>query len=248
MESKRPLLAELAAVLLLAGCGSIAGPGQSLTMDVAEARVPCVGVMPMECLLVRILPEQEYGMFYADIEGFDFEPGYRYRIRVSRRTVRNPPADGSSHEYRLRSIESKEPSPRRALLQQMDEAEAYWNEVRPVAYSMVLERVCFCAGDARGPVRIVVDRRDHAWISPYERVVQRRYTADERAVPVGYWHLFPSVQGLFGYVRLAVATDAHVIDVDIDEAAGYPRRIFIDQRPGVADDEFEYVVRSLDGS
>jgi hypothetical protein len=127
----------LAALLALWGCGSITGGGDVVTLEVAESRVPCVGVGPRDCLLVRS-PGGEYGMFYSAIEGFAYEPGYRYRLRVSQRAVRNPPADGSSIAYRLVRVESKALSPRHELLQAAWAAEARWREARPAAYAAVL--------------------------------------------------------------------------------------------------------------
>jgi hypothetical protein len=237
-----PLLAGLAS---LTGCTGVLDPETRLTLEVAEARVPCVGAAPQECLLVRFAPGQQYTMFYDAIAGFDYEPGYRYRLRVSRRTIRNPPANGSSYAYTLLGVDARESSPRRALLLELDQAEAQWNAARPVAWTMVVERICFCAPDARGPVRIDVDRRESGTVGHYERVVRRRYENDGRDVPAQFWSLFPSVHGLFGIVRFAVAADAHAIDVEFDEDAGFPRRIYIDPAAGLADDEVEYVVHSL---
>ncbi len=44
--------------------------------------------------------------FYNTIEGFDFQPGYIYDIKVSVEQVDNPPADGSSLKYTLQEIKS----------------------------------------------------------------------------------------------------------------------------------------------
>ncbi|MCJ7756678.1 MAG: DUF4377 domain-containing protein, partial [Gillisia sp.] len=44
--------------------------------------------------------------FYNTIEGFDYQPGYIYDIKVLVEQVDNPPADGSSLKYTLQEIKS----------------------------------------------------------------------------------------------------------------------------------------------
>ena len=58
----------------------------------------CVGVAPMRCMVV------DGELFYDEIEGFEHEEGYRYRIRMERYDPwggEEPPADASSRGYRL---------------------------------------------------------------------------------------------------------------------------------------------------
>ena len=74
---------------------------RQLVMDVAPSRVACTGVGPMRCLRVRIAPDTAWTLFYDAIGGFAYEEGFRWRIEVERRTVAEPPADGSRYAYRL---------------------------------------------------------------------------------------------------------------------------------------------------
>src|SRR6267378_2391763 len=79
----------------ITACSGLFGPNEHVVvMDIAPQRVPCVGVAPMQCLSVREHPDPAWTLFYDEIEGFFFEPGYQYTIRVAVRTVNNPPADG----------------------------------------------------------------------------------------------------------------------------------------------------------
>ena len=60
--------------------------------------VDCVGVAPMRCMVV------DGGLFYDEIEGFEHEAGFRYRIRMERYDPwggDEPPADASAYGYRL---------------------------------------------------------------------------------------------------------------------------------------------------
>ena len=51
----------------------------------------------------------EYGLFYDQIEGFNYEEGYEYEIVVEVTKVENPPADASSLKYTLIEVVSKTP-------------------------------------------------------------------------------------------------------------------------------------------
>jgi hypothetical protein len=89
--------------------GASAG-AERLTLEVGPARVPCTGEARTQCLRVRVLPDTAWQTFYATIDGFGFEEGFRWRLDVERRRVPNPPADASRLSYRLIRVISKEPA------------------------------------------------------------------------------------------------------------------------------------------
>ena len=114
----------LAALLFLLGisCAFNAGGGQQPTEPPITGRqtalmevtvdpelVDCVGVGPRKCLVV----DGRY--FYDAIEGFDHEPGYRYRLRMERYDawpgMAEPPQDASRYSYRLIEIIDKVQEP-----------------------------------------------------------------------------------------------------------------------------------------
>lgn len=74
---------------------------------VAAQLVDCEGVGPMKCMRVKEKESDSWGNFYGNIEGFSYEPGYEYVIKVKVEDVKNPPADGSSKKYTLLSQVSK---------------------------------------------------------------------------------------------------------------------------------------------
>jgi hypothetical protein len=82
-----------------------------ITYWINSSRVPCVGVGPMECLEVRQSESADWQLFYSNIEGFNYEPGFLYRIKVreEKRDPENMPADVSSVRYILVSVEEKIP-------------------------------------------------------------------------------------------------------------------------------------------
>jgi len=237
----------LGSLLLATGCAGILTPQDTFVMEVAEARVPCMGVGPMECLWVRSAQDPDGQPFQGEIEGFGFQEGYRHSLVVTRRTVANPPADGSSMAYRLQRIESRARSPWFDLLAQTRAAETLWLAGRPDPYRMVLQRVCFCTLEGRGPVEMVVAREGPA-PSPREILLSSTYVADGRPVPPTVPPLFPTVGGLFGAIRQGVVMGADTVVAEFHPDRGYPIRVSIDQSRLIADEEVEYAVLSVTGN
>ena len=88
-------------ICIAMGCGLLEPRERTRTFEIAHNLVDCVGVGPQKCMLVRRLPETSWTFFYDGIEGFTYEAGYVYVVRVAERRIDNPPADGSSLAYRL---------------------------------------------------------------------------------------------------------------------------------------------------
>ena len=78
-------------------------------MYVGPNLVDCVGVAPQKCMLVRQSPEDPWKYFYDQIEGFQYEESYLYKLRVSEETVENAPADTSNLRLKLVEEVSKTP-------------------------------------------------------------------------------------------------------------------------------------------
>jgi heat shock protein HslJ len=106
----------VAAAAIAGGCGGgeesgyESGDDAVKTLYVAHFRVDCVGVGPMKCMQVRDTPDGEWRMFYDQIQGFDYEEGYDYELRVRTEKVENPPADASSIRWILEEVVSKTPA------------------------------------------------------------------------------------------------------------------------------------------
>lgn len=243
--NRSAVYAALLTLVLSAGCSLFTDPSETLVLEVAETRVACVGEGVRDCLVVRFGSSGESQLFYDEISGFEHTPGIRYQLLVERTEIENPPADGSSHAYRLERILWSEPSERADLLAEAAAAEAIWHDVRPVAYTMTEERICFCGSAGYGVVSIDVTR---AFGQPsLEHVTAVTRVADGAAVPAEQALHFRSVQDLFREIRWAIADEVHSIDVSFDESAGYPTRVSIDRRSHVSDDEVEYAVGSVSG-
>lgn len=93
--------------------GVVEEPGaasKEITLYIGPELVPCEGEGPMECYQVKESPDAEWGLFYDQIEGFNWEPGFVYELRVRVSPVDNPPAGGSSLRYELVEEVSKQPA------------------------------------------------------------------------------------------------------------------------------------------
>lgn len=98
------------AITGLAACnggadGGAGGDAPAAPIDrevfVAHFLSDCTGVGPQKCLNVRGGDDEEWTLRYDPIEGFEYEPGYEYRLIVSETVVEDPPADGSSLRWTL---------------------------------------------------------------------------------------------------------------------------------------------------
>ncbi len=95
-------LSILVGILLLTNLLVVAQEStEPITVFVGPVMVDCEGVAPQKCMLIRESPDEPYGLFYDQIEGFDYKEGQEYELRVMVEEVENPPADASSLRYRL---------------------------------------------------------------------------------------------------------------------------------------------------
>ena len=96
---------------------ALAAEGEPMneTWWINSAKKDCVGVAPMTCFEIQRSPTLEpegWELFYSHIEGFEYEPGYLYRVIVEIRDRPPPlPADVSAQTYALVEILSKESDP-----------------------------------------------------------------------------------------------------------------------------------------
>lgn len=90
-------------IFVLSQCTASANTsnGNEKTFIVGPETADCTGVAPMKCLQVKETPSSNWTNFYSNIEGFTYEPGYEYVLKVKTEKIENPPADGSSIKYIL---------------------------------------------------------------------------------------------------------------------------------------------------
>jgi heat shock protein HslJ len=81
------------------------------TLYVGPELVNCTGVASQKCMQTREKLSQPWSIFYNQIEGFTFEPGYYYELLVAVTQVPNAPADASNVKYTLVKQISKTDTP-----------------------------------------------------------------------------------------------------------------------------------------
>ena len=91
------LLATLfvASLFFLTACATDTSDDEK-TFIVGPELVECTGEGPQLSMQVKENPEDDWQLFYSQLEGFNYEEGYQYVLRVSEQPVENPPAGGSS--------------------------------------------------------------------------------------------------------------------------------------------------------
>jgi len=75
-----------------------------------SAKTECVGVAPMSCLQIqkrKTIIQNNWELFYTTIEGFDYQPGFIYKLNVKEEHFENVPADASSIKYTLVEVLEK---------------------------------------------------------------------------------------------------------------------------------------------
>ena len=102
-----PLLIVTILIILLAACS--AASGEEKTIFVGPTMVECEGEGPQQCLLIKENAEDDWQLWYEPIEGFDYQEGFVYELKVEEKTIENPPAGASSLKLVLVEEVSREP-------------------------------------------------------------------------------------------------------------------------------------------
>lgn len=65
--------------------GGAANAQKTIKLFVAEQTAMCPGNYSAECLLVKEKKKDEWSPYYGSIEGFTYEPGYEYILKVEKK-------------------------------------------------------------------------------------------------------------------------------------------------------------------
>ena len=94
----------LATIFLFGACDQ-SGERVELLVTVGSQLEDCEGTPTMKCLVVN------GELFYNEIEGFDYEDGYVYRLKIEREDLyygdAEPPQDAFRYRYRLVEVMRK---------------------------------------------------------------------------------------------------------------------------------------------
>jgi heat shock protein HslJ len=75
---------------------------------VAAHKAECQGVSQNQCFLIKDEKSKDWELFYDAIKGFKWEKGFEYQLLVEETKIDNPPADGSSIQWKLIKIINKQ--------------------------------------------------------------------------------------------------------------------------------------------
>lgn len=81
------------------------------TIYVGPERVECEGEGPQLCYQYKENPQDDWLLYYGEIENFEYEEGYVYELVVAESNVDAPPAGGSSVRLTLVDVVAKEVPP-----------------------------------------------------------------------------------------------------------------------------------------
>ncbi len=103
--TKHKLLITLILFSFIIGCG---WDEHTETLIIGPYKVDCVGAFEQECYLEFNEERQRWEFFYEGIQGFDFEPGYIYTLKVRLEDRGTEIQDVGRYAYHLVEIISKE--------------------------------------------------------------------------------------------------------------------------------------------
>ena len=107
----RNLIFIISLFLILTSCKKEEIDTFETTMRVNDHRQTCQAVGELNCYLVQEgnqIGSSSWNLFYNGIEGFEYEEGFIYNLKIRVEKVANPPADGSDRKYILIEVISKE--------------------------------------------------------------------------------------------------------------------------------------------
>ena len=103
--TKHILSITLIFLCIIIGCGREA---HEEILIIGPYKTTCVGAFEQECYLEFNEESQRWEFFYEGIQGFDFEPGFIWTLKVSLHEREEGIQDVGRYEYRLVSVIDKE--------------------------------------------------------------------------------------------------------------------------------------------
>jgi len=127
----------MCALTILTACDPHPETAKEKEIFVASGPVDCVNGETTECLLIKEKPEDEWQIFYGEIEGFVYQEGYEYKLLVQSRVDENPQGDNPVVITRLVEILHKQEvntSGNGESDHTAESAELSWHELQNAVY------------------------------------------------------------------------------------------------------------------
>lgn len=116
----------------------------------------------------------------------------------------------------------------------LEEAMARWQEVKPASYSVEIERICFCPP----PSRYTLFVRE----AQIEKVIETE-SGDLIEEAGGYM----TIDELFVWLENVASQNPQKLELQFDNTFGYPTLIDYNQSDGIADEEIFMRLQNLKG-
>jgi len=124
---------------------------------IASRTSDCTGVGPQTCLFVKKGAAKDWELFYSSIDGFDYEPGYEYKLKVKEVKSENTPADASSIKYILvKEIEKLKKDSENLPLKETPQIAADQSPIKCTAKVLEIEKETIGRGAAAGKMEVIV--------------------------------------------------------------------------------------------
>ena len=108
MKYSNIIVASLLAVGV-SGCNNDSTESSGVTeIFIDHYKSECFGFALSLCMRSKLNIDDDWKFFYNSIEGFEYEWGYTYKLKVDVENIENPPEDSSSLKYTLIEVLSKE--------------------------------------------------------------------------------------------------------------------------------------------
>jgi len=77
------------------------------TLYVAPKKADCTGGGAQKCYLIRKSSEGNWILHYEEIKGLEYEPGFRYKLKVKKESAKDGPLDRSTYQYQVVEVMEK---------------------------------------------------------------------------------------------------------------------------------------------
>ena len=126
-------------LMLLTACADRVETGKEKEIYVAPGAVNCVNGETRECLLIKENIEDEWKIFYGEIEGFEYKEGYEYKLIVQSQVDQNSISDNPVVRTKLVKILYEQAAGAAGSLETADSSGSTglnWYELQNAAYPM----------------------------------------------------------------------------------------------------------------
>lgn len=111
-----------------------------------------------------------------------------------------------------------------------------WASQNISTYEIEMQKICFCLPDALRPMIFQIKN---------DRITSVHYVDSNKTVDPGFYDNYNSLTGLFELAEYALDQNPEEISITYDYEYGYIKKISIDYKLAIADDEITIIASSM---